>query len=276
MSKIQEGSKSILVRRLIDSVAPLLKNETDFRRWEREFTSTVNASEEIKTSPRLKRHAAEIVSRMQEKVPGVTVDLPPVDLPALMQVVDETLGRGYRPAVSLDTILDPKLPTLDQVIENERSDYHAARARAFQTKLQEFAEEYAKCREHPFIRRFDLTFCHGEMGEQSSYIVVGTSVGSSKAGTPYNANCTTGNHRKIKDASEELLVHSGGRPLSACHESAEGDRFFVWLLHYRPGTQLRFWVNTTNEGNVRGDAPAGNRRVVITDSPTGWAPVRGG
>ena len=109
-------------------------------------------------------------------------------------------------------------------------------------------------------------------GEWVHYAVVGTCIGKSKRNpnATFNANCTTQNYRKVKDLPDHILVHRNGRPVSVGHDTPDGGRYFLWLLHHRPGLELRFWINVNEPGKPRSDIESGNVRVKLTDDADGW------
>lgn len=265
--KITEGSNSFLVRTLVDVTGPRL-SDRDLDDLMKEFVDRVAVSQEAKKNPKYNRHAAEIAERYRSylKKPFEKEELPAMSAFVSGIVSDVSMDEDYFvPKATAGTVQS----TLTSILEPESvdSDMHRAEQTELLKMLNDAAREYERTRAHPFVKRVRHAFDYGRCGSSTTYLIVGTSTGVTRNGW-FNTNCTSGNARKIKDS--DLVVQKCGRAMSACFENNEGHRYFVWLLHHNPGTQVRFWINTAGPGGVRADHPAGNRRIVMDQSERGW------
>lgn len=283
--KVSEGSNSFIVRTLVETVATML-SKPDLVKLTRDFEDRVSASEEAKKRPRLKRHAHEISSQLKghmhreffEELRTKSLAAAAAEMKAQKQVELPAMAEFLNHPVDFNFV-GPKTQTVQSTLTSllEPPDEETGMAVAERSELtkilHEAAIEYATLRTHPFVKKVTHTFDFERCGSHTTYLIVGTSTGKTSDGSEFNANCTIGNARKIKDVSSDYLVHKAGRAMSFCHE-AGGNRYFVWLLHYKPETEIRFWLNISSQGKPRTDLPAGNARIRISPfNQAGWVHV---
>lgn len=237
---VSEGADSFWVKTLAETIGntrAIDPTKADLLR--KEFLNTVLLSQLGKEHPEeISRHAGRILARLfgapdePKAAPAPKPDS--IDLGAMFDDTGDDLGLGQTQS---DSVEDPLL--------RKDGPFYAA------------LMEWVATRRHPFHKVIE------DGGVK--YGVVGTCVGKTpKPDKTFNINCTTGNHRKIKDADETTLVHKNGRPISLSHETDNGSCFFVWLLHLKPSLTVRYWINV-NEAGRRADDPKGNFRIVFTD-----------
>jgi hypothetical protein len=276
--RILEGSNSVLVRTLTDAAAGLLAKSGQLDEFIDVFRKNMMTQPEVLRNPKYARHMSEVIDRLtlRAEINGAQLD-PNYTVISNHGPSPKTNGKSQHdfddlldlidPPATEDVSLEDEPDTIDDILDGTSK---ASAVDVLSLILRKCAVDFAESRQHPFVRAFD----DGSHSPHASgrYVVVGTCVGRSKKNprAEFNANCTTQNFRKIKDASDDILVYRDGRPMSVCHEATDGGRFFVWLLHHKPGLELRFWVNVNEPGKPRSDIDSGNVRVRLTDDEQGW------
>lgn len=278
--RIVEGSNSVLVRTLTDSIAIVLA-ETDpgaVDRFAETFKQKMFSQLGVTRQPRYARHIAEILERLQFQAQIAIAAKDPAYI-VIQHPVANGVNEPAKPAPvegnydDLFDLIDPPAAPPEDVSIDDAIDGLVNKP-AEDTVLEPMRgiiEEYVTKRTHPFVR----VFKHDYENCGYRFVAVGTCVGKSKRNpnATFNANCTTQNYRKIKDLPESILVHRNGRPVTLCHETPDGGRFFLWLLHHKPGLELRFWINVNEPGKPRADVESGNCRLRLTDDAQGWQKV---
>jgi hypothetical protein len=269
--RILQGSDSFLVRTLTEVAAPILSESGKLEAFITTFKAVAGSQPEVKKNPRWHRHIAEIVEKLEKEAFRSIIATAAAD-PDYSVIVTPALVPPPVVAENYDDVFDLVDPAVQEVSLGDTIDDALDGGGKTSAKnefaLETYMAEYVKARKHPFVHAFWM----GDRGTTKGYAVVGTCVGKSKKNpnATFNANCTTGNHRKIKDVPEDILVHRNGRPVTLCHETPEGDRYFLWLLHHKPGLELRFWINVNEPGKSRGDIESGNFRIRLTNEGQGW------
>ena len=283
--RILDGSNSVLVRTLTDAAATLLSKSGQLDEFITLFRTTMMAQPEVTRNGKYMRHMAEVIDRLAlravvnqvKKDPDYTMVATTgmvTTLPTTVTFTAPTNGESTHDFDDLLDLIDPPKPPAEDVSLDEPGTIDEAldgSKRAHDPvydKMRTLVEEYAKTRQHPFVRTMKVD----AGGEWVHYAVVGTCIGKSKRNpnATFNANCTTQNYRKVKDLPDHILVHRNGRPVSVGHDTPDGGRYFLWLLHHRPGLELRFWINVNEPGKPRSDIESGNVRVKLTDDADGW------
>jgi len=281
--RILEGSNSVLVRTLADAASGLLVKSGQLDEFIDVFRKTMMAQPEVLRNPKYARHMSEVIDRLTLRA-AIAPAMSDPDFKVYKTAASPlpVNGKSTHEFEDLFDLIDPPAPpaedvslddepgTIDDAMNGNRKPRAAS---AVHATMQMLAEEFASTRQHPFVRTFHYIEKEGPgVLSRNRYAVVGTCVGKSNKNprAEFNANCTTQNYRKIKDVPDDILVHRDGRPVSVCHETDDGSRFFLWLLHHKPGLELRFWINVNEPGKPRSDIESGNVRVKLTEDEQGW------
>ena len=244
------GADSFWVRHLTDAAARHIPIDRMGKFREDFLTTVMESSEGVDFPAEVTRHAGIILARLFRK----PEDLAPVE-------TKQVPPQAEPPKASTTEIAFDDFPegSFDDIDLNEQPD----NINPFYESLEAPLQRYATRNRHPMLEVIDIA--------GKKYTVVGTFVGTSKQGVPMNANCTTGNYRKIGDAGPEILVHYNGRKVVRVHEADNG-RYWIWLLYHKPGQKLRFWLNVDHGDGGRRDDPSKSFRVAVTED--GYVKIR--
>ena len=251
-----EGQGGVLLRCLIEALVE--NNAIKVEKWEAvrlAYMTKVNASPEGARHPDVYfRHVGEICKDLDPNISITSGDPKALTLPAAVAAPEAPVAP---PMTDSERDLAEIGLTINDIgldVPIEENPFTKAGG-----PLEKALDEWSTKKAFPF---FQVIVIDGK-----KYVVVGNARATAKDGTIINIDASYGNIRgTLAKADDKVHVFWGGRQVVMARDTknptkGSEETYFVRLLHYRPGHEIRMWLNRKPADGPRADMRTARARM---------------